>query len=71
MIAKKLKKKVSYFFNDLSEMPINIGKKDNSRSYLLLVKKISRLEDREQRRALNIIVDGLVDKSKQCILLQK
>lgn len=64
MIAKKLEKRVNYFFDGLNETPINIGKKDNTRSFLMLVKKISRLEDREQRRALNIIVDGLVEKNK-------
>ena len=59
LIALKLKRKIDYFYTDIGESE-SFENTNYSRSYLVLIKKLSKLKDKKQQRALSILVDGLL-----------
>jgi len=59
LIALKFKKKIDYFYADIIE-PESFENTNYSRSYLVLIKKLSKLKNKKQQQALSVLVDGLL-----------
>jgi len=59
LIALQLKRKIDYFYTDTIE-PESFENTNYSRSYLTLIKKLSKLKNKKQQQALSILVDGLL-----------
>ena len=64
LIAKKLKKPINYFYANIEDiettLPPIIDRTGKNRGYIRLVRKLSKLTNHNQQRALGIIVDGLL-----------
>lgn len=62
LISNRLKKPVSYFYKieNILPLPPIIDKSDNSRAYIRLVKKLAKLTNHNQQKALGVIIDGLL-----------
>ena len=64
LIAKKLKKPIKYFYANIEDietiLPPIIDRTGKNRGYIRLVRKLSKLTNHNQQRALGIIVDGLL-----------
>lgn len=64
LIADKLKRPIDYFYSDITDidkiLPPIIDRAGKNRGYIRLVKKLAKLTNHNQQRALSIIVDGLL-----------
>ena len=62
LLAQRLEKKIDYFYSDALEVVDTafFENRNNSRCFLSLVKKLSKLKNNKQRAALSILIDGLL-----------
>ena len=64
LIAKRFKKPVDYFYSNIADietvLPPIIDRAGKNRGYIRLVRKLSKLTNHNQQRALGIIIDGLL-----------
>jgi transcriptional regulator with XRE-family HTH domain len=63
LISKRLKKPVDYFYkiDHMLPLPPIIDKSGNPRAYIRLVKKLAKLTNHNQQKALGVIIDGLLE----------
>ena len=64
LVAEKLKKPVDYFYHDVLNietiLPPIIDRDGKNKGYIRLVKKLAKLTNLNQQRALSTLVDGLL-----------